>query len=80
MSKRINERYHVLLSVRVKQIAYQVHSGLTYRYVGEDSGGEQLSGFLHLGFLRAAPHALTPHFIPNVFQCLKEQNKKNMNM
>lgn len=44
---------------------------LTYRHMCEDKRRQKLSGLLHLGLLRASPHALSPHFIPEVPQSLK---------
>lgn len=39
----------------------------------EDKRGQELSGLLHLGLLGASPHALSPHFIPEVPQSLKRR-------
>lgn len=45
----------------------------THRYMGKNGGSEQLSGFLHLGFLWSTPHALTPYFVSNVLKSLREK-------
>lgn len=46
---------------------------LTYRDMCEDKRCQKLSGLLHLGLLGASPHALSPHFIPEVPQSLKHR-------
>lgn len=46
---------------------------LTYGHMCEDQRCQKLSGLLHLGLLGASPHALSPHFVPEVPQSLKRR-------
>lgn len=50
---------------------------LTYRNMGEDKRRQELPGLLHLGLLGAPPHALSPHFIPEVSQSLKHGYRRS---
>lgn len=51
----------------------------TYRHMCEDQRCQKLSGLLHLGLLRASPHALSPHFVPEVPQSLKHRAERAVN-
>lgn len=48
-------------------------SVFTYRHMGEDERGQQLSSFLHLGLFGSSPHPLSPDFIPEIPESLRHR-------
>lgn len=45
--------------------------------MGENKRRQELSRLLHLGLLGASPHALSPHFIPEISQSLMETQREH---